>query len=100
MSGSDEERTRRLEVQEARLRLAYAALCLAVLGWYLIPEHKRQMAAARLRRAAAPGMTTLLRQWHRLAVRQAMERELAGGGEDYTLSERIRARLAYWAGMR
>ena len=100
MSGSDEERAAQLEVRTAWLRLAYAAVCLAVLGWYLIPEHKKERALMRARRALAPAVTTVLAAAHQAAVRRAMERELAGQGEDYALSERIRARLAYWIGLR
>lgn len=95
MNGSDEQRAR-LEAKTARIQLAATAVSAAALCWYLIPEHRRQRAAARLRQAAAPAVTAVLGQAHRLAVRRAMERELAGLGEDYTLSERIRARLQHW----
>lgn len=100
MSSSDEQRAR-LEHQTARLQLAYLAVALAALCWYLIPEHRRQQMAARARRTAAPAVTALLARAHRAAVRRAMERELAGAGEaGYAVSERIRARLARWAGLR
>lgn len=100
MNGSDEQRAR-IEKQTARLQLAAAAVSAAALCWYMIPEHRRQQATARAKRAAAPAVRALLQKAHQAAVRRAMARELAGQGEDgYALSERIRARLAFWAGLR
>lgn len=93
---SDGERRARIEEQTARLQLAAAAVSAAALCWYLVPGDARQRAAARARQAAAPAMRRLLSWAHRTAVRAAMERELDGRGEDYSLSERIRGRLDRW----
>lgn len=96
MSSRDEQRAA-TELREAQIRLVTAAIAAAIMCWYLIPEHRRQAAAARLRHATAPGVVAVLEAAHKLAVRRAMTRELAGAGEDYALSERIRVARERWA---
>lgn len=99
MSGQTEraeESRARLDLQAARVNLAGAAVSLAVLFWYLTPEHKRQQAVRRLRRAVAPAVRAVLAEAHQQALRRAMAREAETGVEDYALSVRLHGWWQRW----
>lgn len=93
--GRDE--TARLELQEARVKLAMVLIQLAVLGWFLIPPHTRKLAGMRLAAASRRHLTWLARR----AGHTSMGIELATGADrqyrlPYLLSQmRDKAQAAY-----
>lgn len=76
-----EQETARLAKREAQVKLAIVLTQLAVLAWYLIPQHRRQLLLMRL--AAASGES--LGRAARGLGRVSMGTELRTGRREYTL---------------